>query len=201
MLENSTILLIRHGEKPGDPCADDVKGGDVHLSPAGQERAQAYVKYFERYAAQPVGSGEPLPVNLDCVFAAANTGSSHRPKETVAPFAAASGRPFNTDIPDADYGDLISLLGGSTYAGSSILVCWHHGKIIDFANSLLRVNGQPPPQLPEASTWPSSYSCSVFGWLLQIRYDANGMLMVPWTRCINEHLMPDDTTDPPELGG
>src|ERR1700722_3289480 len=31
MLENSTILMVRHGEKPGNPCGKDTKG-DYDLS-------------------------------------------------------------------------------------------------------------------------------------------------------------------------
>jgi hypothetical protein len=77
--------------------------------------------------------------------------------------------PFTKDIVDDSYPELITLLEGQQYAKANILICWHHGKIMDFASALLAVNGQPTPNLPSASTWPGSYLCSVFGWLLQIR--------------------------------
>jgi hypothetical protein len=196
MLENSAILLVRHGEKPGDPCSADTKG-IVDLSPLGQERAARYVQYFDTYVATTVDGTESEPIRLDYLFAAANTNSSHRPVETLTPLANASGLPFDTDISDNSFPDLVTLLQDQEYAGASILVCWHHGKIMALAKALLTVNGQPLPNLPPGSTWPGTYDCCVFGWVLQIRYDAHGIVMPDWTRCFNEHLMPDDTIDPP----
>jgi len=41
--------------------------------------------------------------------------------------------------------------------------------------------------LPQ-STWPDT----VFGWMIELRYDAAGRLSM--IKCIHEHLMPDDKT-------
>jgi hypothetical protein len=196
VLERSTILMIRHGEKPGDPCAKDAKG-EIHLSPAGQWRAEAYVEYFETYVARAVDGSGSQPIKLDRVFAAASSHSSHRPRETVAPLVKATGLPFDHDVADERYVHLVHHLEGRKYVGANILICWHHGKILDFADALLKVNDQPAPSLPSASTWPGSYPCAVFGWLLQIRYDEHGIVRPTWTRCINTRLMAGDTTDPP----
>jgi hypothetical protein len=198
MLANSTVLLVRHGEKPGsNPCSKDAPG-DVDLSAYGVERAEAYVQYFESYVATAVDGTQSQPIKLDYLFASANTNSSWRPVETLTPLAAATKLPFDTTVPDDSYGDLITtVLPDAKYAGANILICWHHGKIMDFANALLLVNNQAKPNLPPASTWPDAYDCHTFGWLLQIRYDGDGTVMPDWTRCINEHLMPDDTIDPP----
>jgi hypothetical protein len=198
MLESSTALLIRHGEKPGHPCAKDTKG-DVDLSALGVERAEAYIQYFESYVATAVDGSQPEPIKVDYLFASANTGSSRRPVETLTPLAAASGLPFDTDIADDCYTQAITVLQDPKYAGANILACWHHGKIMDFANALLVVNGQPVPTLPLASTWPDAYDCHTFGWVLQIRYDGQGIVMPEWTRCFNERLMPDDTIEPPQI--
>jgi hypothetical protein len=200
MLANATILLVRHGEKPGDPCAKDKKG-DVDLSDVGQQRAQLYVQYFETYVATTVDNSESAAIKLNDLFAAANSGSSHRPVETLTPLANATGLPFTTDIPDDSYPQLVSELEDPAYDQANIVVCWHHGKILDLAGQLLTAGGQPAPTLTAASTWPDTYVCSVFGWALQIRYDASGVVMPDWTRCLNEHLLPDDTTDPPGPAG
>ena len=58
MLSNTNILLVRHGEKPGDPGKDDPKDGP-NLSPAGWQRAEAYVAYFENFAAVAVDGFRP----------------------------------------------------------------------------------------------------------------------------------------------
>ena len=50
MFTNTSILVVRHGEKPGDPGTDDVKDGP-NLSPQGWQRAQAYVGYFQKFTA------------------------------------------------------------------------------------------------------------------------------------------------------
>ena len=48
MLKSSTILLVRHAEKPSSAS------GGPGLSSAGQRRAQAYVDYFKRFRASSV---------------------------------------------------------------------------------------------------------------------------------------------------
>ena len=63
MLANSTILMIRHAEKP--TCG-------TGLLVAGQERAQAYSIYFQNYM---IGKDVVVP---DYVFATANSTKSHR---------------------------------------------------------------------------------------------------------------------------
>ena len=197
MLENSTILLVRHGEKPADPCVPDKKGDDPNLSPLGEARAQKYITYFQTYFAQTVDKSYQTQIKLDYLFAAADSGSSARPVETLSPLAAATGLPFCTKIADASYPDLVSCLQTQTYVGKNILVCWHHGEIMQLANLLLTAGGQQGPTLTPANTWPGTWLCCVFGWVLQIRYNGSGAAMADWTRCINENLMADDTIDPP----
>ena len=88
MLSNTNILLVRHGEKPGDPGKDDPKDGP-NLSPAGWQRAEAYIAYFENFAAVAVdGSAQTKQVPIDYVFAAAdNYLTSYRPRLTISLFA------------------------------------------------------------------------------------------------------------------
>src|ERR1700722_2723870 len=73
-LANAVVIVIRHGEKP-----DDGTG----LTPAGEARAKAYVKYFADYQVD----GQPL--HLDKIFATADSKSSFRERLTVEPLAKA----------------------------------------------------------------------------------------------------------------
>jgi hypothetical protein len=203
MFSNTSILLIRHGEKPGDPGKDDPNDGP-NLSTPGWQRAQAYASYFQDFQAADVGSsGKTRALPIDYVFAAAdNYQTSYRPRLTVSLFADAQAdpRPLSPCIADKNYADLVTELEGKDYDGKNILVCWHHGQIIDLANALLTANGKNPmPDLGSASCWPpkgAKWPAAVFGWLFQICFDSKGDPDVHWTRCINEKLMPDDTQDP-----
>jgi hypothetical protein len=47
------VLIIRHGEKPGDPCSDDALGGGPDLSTRGYERAGALVPYVPAQFGRP----------------------------------------------------------------------------------------------------------------------------------------------------
>src|SRR6476660_7281750 len=73
--KDAVVLIIRHAEKPD-------AGRD--LSPAGQERAEAYKDYFQKFT---VDSKQLRP---DAVFAAKDTKGSRRPRLTVEPFAKAA---------------------------------------------------------------------------------------------------------------
>ena len=72
------VLIIRHGEKPGD--------GDRHLTPKGYQRAGALAALFD--AAR---NGGVYPA-IDALFAATDTKESHRPVATVKPLARARPR-------------------------------------------------------------------------------------------------------------
>jgi hypothetical protein len=147
MLANSTVLLIRHAEKP-----DSGKG----LSPMGQARADGYAAYFPN-----------LPLtrpSYSHLFAAEDSHESHRPKLTLTPLAERLGMKIEHPYADADYECLAKLLLGSTdFSKQNILICWHHGEILDLANLLLKKH--PPPG------WPTKWPGDVFGWLLWISYD------------------------------
>ena len=56
------------------------------------------------------------------------------------------------------------LLGSTDYTKQNILICWHHGEILDLANLLLKKH--PPPG------WSTKWPGEVFGLLLWISYDA-----------------------------
>src|SRR5438445_235430 len=75
------VLIIRHAEKP--------EGDSIHLSPEGQQRAEALLRLFTKSADRP----DPFPTP-DFIFATKKSSHSNRPLETVLPLAKA----LNLDV-------------------------------------------------------------------------------------------------------
>jgi hypothetical protein len=174
MPSNTTILLIRHAERP--------KSG-LGLAPAGQARAQAYIAYFQNYLL----NGQPI--NFDFIFAAADSPDSQRPRLTVTPIADALQLNINATFAETNYTGLRDYLFQDTqFNDCNILICWHHSTILQLATAL----GVKRKQLPPQSNWPSKWHGKVFGWLLQISYDSQGNIMPTQTFCLNQQLMYDD---------
>lgn len=175
MPKNATILMVRHAEKPES---------GIGLALAGQERAQAYVIYFQNYSL----NGSLLKITS--IFATADSPKSMRPRLTVQPFADAMRLPIHAQVQDQDFQKVADeIRQNSQYNNSTILICWHHGEILDLAAAL----GVDASQLPPDSHWPSQpWPEDVYGWLLQLCYDATGALIPAQTLCINQQLMFDD---------
>jgi broad specificity phosphatase PhoE len=151
-------MLIRHGEKPGDPTIDGDNEPD--LSVIGAARAAALPSLFLP-AARPVecalfstrncfaGAYSMIArsevetstitqsenktgfLTPDFLFATKDSSGSSRPRQTIAPTAAALGLSIN-----AYYGNdqnniqaLVNALMTQQYAGKIVLICWHHGTI------------------------------------------------------------------------
>jgi hypothetical protein len=181
MPANATIYLIRHAEKP-----DSGPG----LSPAGQARANAYVQYFQNLT-DPQGK----KIQWDYLFASTDSDSSDRPVLTITPLATAINKSIDHNYSDKHFSKLMEHIqthAKDRYANSRILICWHHGEILDLATAL----GAGPSTLPAASDWPAKWPGEVFGWLLKIYYKDDGTLHHKESQAINEHLMQDDTADP-----
>ncbi len=151
-LARTTVLLIRHAEKP-----DDGTG----LAPAGVARANTYVRYFTNYRINGA------TIKLTALFAAANSSSSHREYLTLLPLSQATGLTINTPYKDDDYAKLADLLQ-STDHGRDVLVCWHEGKLPD----LIRALGGDARELLPDGDWPEDQ----YGWVIQLRYDKHGRL-------------------------
>lgn len=178
MPKGTNILMVRHAEKP--PAGNG-------LAVAGQERAQAYVAYFQNYA---IGGSTII---LNHLFAAADSDESHRPKLTITPLSKALELSINDHHKDKDFAVVANdILNKPKYDNSNILICWHHGEILDLAKMLLGgfvPSGSPPTNWPEGrKPWPED----VYGWLLQICYGGDGSIIPGQTFCINEQLMYDD---------
>jgi len=122
------IVILRHGEKPGDPAAPDDPA-DPNLSPPGVERADMLVTLI------PSKFG-----NLNFLVAAENSNKSHRPVETLQPLANKlefNGDKFIQTYANDSYPVLASdLLARRKYSGTLIIICWHHGNIPQLALTL-----------------------------------------------------------------
>ena len=150
------ILLIRHGEKVGDPKKDD--DGGRHLAIPGSARAAALPSLF--VAALPqlscklyhkaedfIGTYRPIPLKgkparfltPNFIFATQRSKNSNRPIETVTPLATALNLPINEGYADndADIKEMTgAILNEFAFAGKIVLICWHHGTIPDIVKAL-----------------------------------------------------------------
>ena len=167
--KNSVILIVRHAENPANGHG---------LSPRGEERAKAYVNYFENFT---VDSKRLEP---QAVVVAADSKHSHRPRLTVEPFAKAANLPIDNRFADKQPADLATELRAN-YQGKVILVCWHHGQI----PALLRALGVAPETLLPGGKWPRD----VYDWVIMLSFDENGRVIPESTKRINEHLLQGDS--------
>ncbi len=163
------ILILRHGEKPKDHS-------DVHLDHKGRLRAKALHELFEKSSRRPDPFQRP-----DFIFAAADSDQSHRPRLTVEPLAEMLKLNVNLSFPSDVKGvqDLAKeILGHERYAGKTVLICWHHGRIPELAHALKAAEAP--------KTWDGE---SVFDRVWVIRYgkqDAAKFIDLP------QRLMPYD---------
>jgi hypothetical protein len=166
----SQILIIRHGEKPGDPATDSA-ADSPDLSTQGYERAASLAIYV------PATFGK-----LDFLFATQASKNSNRPVETVTPLAKALGLTIDDKHADDDYQTVATdVLTHPKYAGKLVLICWHHGKIPDLATAL---GGVPP-----TTHWKGH----VFDRVWKIDYPAGGPVTGLPVTDIPQMLMYGDT--------
>lgn len=152
-LANALVLIIRHAEKPADGRG---------LSPAGEAHARWYVSYFRDFKI------DGQPVKLDCLIAARDSKNSKRPGITLQPLSKALNLPVQSAISDKEPGVLARELQAKSH-GRNILICWHHGEM----GALLRALGAPADNLLPGGEWPVEQ----FGWVVVLRYDAQGHLI------------------------
>lgn len=148
------VLIIRHGEKLGDPKKDN--DGGRHLSVRGSARAAALPSLFvpalpqlgcsmhhkpaeftAHYHQVPVKGSAQRFSAPHYIFATQASKNSKRPIETVTPLATALNVPLNDGFTDKEASiqkmtDAIL----NDFPGEIILVCWHHGMIPAIAKAL-----------------------------------------------------------------
>jgi hypothetical protein len=165
-LADTTVLIIRHAEKPESGSG---------LTPAGEARAQAYVGYFEHFSFD----GQPMTPNA--LYAAADSKSSMRPRLTIEPLSQALGLPIDTSFSDKQTKMIADALRNTAH-GNRILIAWHHGEIPKLIHDL----GGDSASLIPGDKWPSD----VFGWVVVLQYGHQGQLVN--AQVVHEQLMPDD---------
>lgn len=161
----SQVLIIRHGEKLGS--ADNDAEGGPNLSPRGSARAMALPSLFVpvepqtdcalaaaassvtgTYGEVAIKGTSPRFCMPAFVFATQASAHSKRPVETVSPLLGAFNLPLDDSHSDNDYCRVAhDILDHSKYAGTVVLVCWHHGNIPALAEAL--GVSQPP-------SWPGT---------------------------------------------
>jgi hypothetical protein len=112
------VLIIRHAEKTS---------GTEHLSPKGEQRAQALVELF-------AGSRFPTP---NVIFAASphHADGSIRSIQTVTPLARALHLKIHQDLDTHEVKELVStILNSAEYDGKVVLICWEHKRIPEIAS-------------------------------------------------------------------
>ena len=152
-LQNTTVLIIRHGEEPSSGPG---------LGPVGQKRAQAYVGYFQNLMLDSVSA---CP---DYLIAAADSQQSHRPRLTLEPLSKALKLPIHDKLTFKENEKLAKELGDKRH-GKVILICWHHSFIPD----LLKALGADAKDLLPDGKWPDN----VYNYVLRLPHDDKGVLI------------------------
>jgi hypothetical protein len=156
-------LIIRHAEKPA---------AGPELTPAGSQRAAAYVQYFQDLTM------DSQPLRPDYLIAAADSNNSRRPRLTLEPLSKALGLPLNLGFSDKRPEELVRELQSKPH-GKVILICWRHGNL----PALVRALGADPDKLIPGGKWPDDE----YGWLLRLPYDQDARLIPVQTK----RLQPD----------
>ena len=142
-MTNARILLMRHAEKTGDPT-------DPHLSQDGYARADRLADYI------PATFGQP-----QFIIASSISKGSVRSIETMKPLSDRFGVPTDATHAAQDYGALASqLLSDPRYAGTLIVISWHHANIPSLAQAL----GAKP------GSYPDPWDPQVFNLILDLTY-------------------------------
>ncbi len=169
-LSDTTVLIIRHAEKPDEGRT---------LSPAGEQRARAYVDYFQNLTI------DSQPFKPDSIFAAADSSGSQRPRLTLEPLAAALKLKLDSTFPNKEPARLVQELGSKSH-GRQILICWHHGSVPE----LLQAFGADPAKILPKSKWPDT----VFNWVVVLHFDHDGRVIPAQTKILTENLLPGNKT-------
>lgn len=150
------LLVMRHAEKTGDKR-------DMHLSAAGQQRAERLATYI------PQAFGLP-----DFLVAAMMSKHSNRSYETLVPLSRATGVAIDERYKDTDALDLAeALTRDGVYAGKLGVISWHHSAL----PGLLAALGAP------GGTYPAEWDPDVFDLIVDINYRAGA---TPLVRQISE---------------
>jgi broad specificity phosphatase PhoE len=161
------VLIIRHAEKPDN---------GPHLSPIGQQRAQALVGFF---TSNPSVLEHGTPVAIYAAKPEKHDGSL-RPMETIAPLAQELGLEVNSDFSKDEFKDLANeILDSAAFEGKTVLISWVHDTIPQLAHAF--------GIKPKPSDWPNESFDRV--WKLEIvNGKAKSLIDLP------QHVLPGDSS-------
>ena len=129
--------------------------------PAGEARARLYAKYFQPF------QEESLSIQVDGLYAGADSKNSFRPRLTLEPLSKSSGMSLHSSIGTKDSELLVQSLKTEPH-GQHPLIAWRHGEI----PTLLRAFGASPEKLLPNGQWPDD----VFDWVVVLNMDPDGKL-------------------------
>jgi hypothetical protein len=152
-LADTTLLIIRHSEKPAS--------GRL-LSKAGYARAEAYASYFD-----PFHHGN-LVLKLDTLIAGSDSKRSKRPRLTLEPLSQFTGIPIDDRFTTNDSAALATHLHRRN-RGKAILICWRHNQIAPLLTAL----GADPDRLLPSGKWPTD----LYDAVILLRFDGSGRLV------------------------
>lgn len=152
LLANTSVLIIRHAEKPASGSS---------LTAEGFARANKYAQYFHPFR----DDGGAIEINS--LYAGADSAKSVRPRLTLEPLSRATGIPLDTRFSTDDPAALAKALATEPH-GDHVLIAWRHEKI----PGLLKALGADPARLLPDGAWPGS----VFDWVILLQFDAAGHL-------------------------
>jgi hypothetical protein len=131
------------------------------LNAAGEARARLYTKYFLPF------QEEGLSIQVDGLYAGADSKNSFRPRLTLEPLSKSSGMPLHSNIGTKDPELLVQALKTEAH-GQHPLIAWRHGEI----PTLLAAFGASPEELLPNGQWPNE----VFDWVIVLNMGPDGKL-------------------------
>jgi len=163
----STIMIIRHGEKPPEPPASPPPYGvtsdgtqDAHsLSVRGWQRAGALVSLFAPSQGTP--STVKVPEYIYAVKVDSDVESSHdavgakigtkgkRAQQTIAPIAEKLRSTVKLDL-TFDKGAEVAMIASAMACPGAVLICWVHENIAHIARQIPVSTATPVPE-----AWPN----------------------------------------------
>lgn len=141
-----TIVIIRHGEKPGSHP-------DGQLDCQGLNRALALPAVLDRFG-RPIAIFAPNPsveTTEGDIFPGAPKFSYVRPLITIEPYAISLGMPVNTEIGVKDLHGLEDALLKPEYANGLVVVAWEHIQAWKLTEQMLAQYGLDPSLAPNWS--------------------------------------------------
>lgn len=151
-LADSTVLVVRHAEKPATGAS---------LTHEGFARAKEYARYFHPF----VVDGAQFSINA--LYAGSDEPDSIRPRLTLEPLSQTTGVPLNTHFSTTDSDAIAHALVEEVHK-DHVLIAWRHKKI----PALLKALGADIIRLLPDGEWPDS----VYDWAVFLHFDAAGHL-------------------------